>query len=386
MKYLLILVMTFTMLQLRGQQTIYDTISHDGILRSYILYVPEVYTPGESVPLIINLHGYTSTAFEQMNYGDFRKISDTAGFLVVHPQGTIDAFGSTHWNVNWIGTGTVDDVSFLEALIDSLSSEYSINNERVFCTGMSNGGFMSYKLACELSNHIAAIASVTGSMNVNQTSNCAPQHPLPVMEIHGTADAVVPYNGNFLFETTENTIDYWVNFNECNPTPVVTPLPNTVLSDSTTVEHYLYANGNNGVEVEHYKVLNGGHTWPGSPYDSGNGYTNQDFNAAEKIWEFFNQYNIDGRIGLTGIQDQQASTLEVRIFPIPAEEFVTISWSGEAILSIRIINSLGVSVLEQQVMGLSDVTLSTEAMNSGMYILQMVGLKNRVLGNYKLLF
>lgn len=386
MKYLLLLILTLTIIETKGQQTLYDTISHDGLSRSYILYVPQTYTPGEPAPLIINLHGYTSNAFEQMNYGDFREISDTAGFLIVHPQGTVDAFGNTHWNVNWAGAGTVDDVSFIEALIDSLSAEYSINNEQVFSTGMSNGGFMSYKLACELSNRIAAIASVTGSMNVNQTSSCSPQHPMPVMEIHGTADGVVPYNGNFLFETTENTIDYWVNVNQCNSAPVVTQIPNTVLSDSTTVEHYVYASGLNGVEVEHYKIFNGGHTWPGSLFDSGNGYTNQDINASEKIWNFFQQYDINGRIGITGIEKPKTPPLQVKIFPIPAEEFITISWTGEPISTIRILNSLGISVLEQNVAGMNNITLPTQDFSSGMYILQLVGLNNTVLETHKVVF
>ena len=386
MKYLLLLLLTITIIQTKGQQTLYDTISHDGLSRSYILYIPQTYTPGEPAPLIINLHGYTSNALEQMNYGDFREISDTAGFLIVHPQGTVDAYGNTHWNVNWLGTGTVDDVSFLEALIDSLSLEYSINNEQVFSTGMSNGGFMSYKLACELSNRIAAIASVTGSMNVNQTSSCSPQHPMPVMEIHGTADGVVPYNGNFLFETTENTVNYWVNVNQCNSVPVVTQIPNTVLSDSTTVEHYIYASGLNGVEVEHYKIFNGGHTWPGSLFDSGNGYTNQDINASEKIWNFFQQYDLNGRIGTTGIQRQETSTLQVKVFPVPAEEFITISWTGEAIATIRILNSLGISVLEQNVIGMNEITLPTQGLSSGMYILQLRGLNNTVLETQKVVF
>src|SRR5258706_3847373 len=143
---------------LSGQQTINGTIMHDGLQRDYILYVPASYVPGTPAPLVLNFHGYTSNAFEQMFYGDFRPIADTAGFLIVHPNGTVDQLGNQHWNVGW-GTSTVDDVGFTNALIDSLSAQYDINQDRVYSTGMSNGGFMSYKLACDLSNRIAAIAS-----------------------------------------------------------------------------------------------------------------------------------------------------------------------------------------------------------------------------------
>ena len=178
-----------------AQQTIEDTIMYDGRMRTFILYVPESYQADVPAPLVLNFHGYTSNNLEQMFYGDFRPIADTAGFLIVHPMGTVDLLGNTHWNVGW-GSSTVDDVGFTNALLDTLSAEYNINQDRIYSTGMSNGGFMSYRLACELSNRIAAIASVTGAMTINTPSTCSPEHPMPVMEIHGTADSTVPYNGN----------------------------------------------------------------------------------------------------------------------------------------------------------------------------------------------
>lgn len=146
-----------------AQLTITDSIVHDGLTREYILYVPANYTGTSAVPLLFNFHGYTSNANDQMWYGDFRPIADTAGFIIIHPQGTLDGTGTTHFNVGW-GGSTVDDVDFTSALIDSISAQYNINQDRVYSTGMSNGGFMSFKLACELSDRIAGIASVTGSI------------------------------------------------------------------------------------------------------------------------------------------------------------------------------------------------------------------------------
>jgi len=158
-----------------AQQTINASINHDNLERSYIIYIPESYTGDDPVPVVLNFHGYTSNAQDQMGYGDFRTVADQENFLVVHPQGTIDpSSGQTFWNAQWFLDG-VDDIGFVSALIDSLAGEYNIDLSRVYSTGMSNGGFLSHTLACELSDKIAAIASVTGSMTIIQTSlTCNP--------------------------------------------------------------------------------------------------------------------------------------------------------------------------------------------------------------------
>ncbi|UOQ74047.1 hypothetical protein MUN79_09220 [Hymenobacter cellulosilyticus] len=123
---------------------------------------------------------------------------------------------------------------------------------------MSNGGFMSYELACKLSNRVAAIGSVTGSIVRSRLGACTPQHPVPVIEIHGTADNTVPYNGNILFTPIPAVVDYWVRFNGCSTTPVVTAVPNTNTTDGSTAERYVYSGGRNGSVVEHYKIIDGG--------------------------------------------------------------------------------------------------------------------------------
>ncbi len=316
-----------------GQQTINGSIIHDGLERDYILYIPESYTTGSSVPMVLNFHGYKSSAYEQMYYGDFRSIADTAGFLVVHPMGTEDALGNTHWNVGW-GTSTVDDVGFTEALIDSLSADYSIDNERVYSTGMSNGGFMSYLLACELSNRIAAMASVTGSMNKDQPNSCFPQHPIPVMEIHGTADFVVPYYGADWIESIVDIVRYWVDFNNCDTIPVITQLPDIDPNDGSTVEHQLFMNGDNGVEVEHHKVINGGHTWPGTMF--GGAGTNYDINASVEIWKFFSKYDINGLIIPTGVDPISDRSMNFNIYPNPATSFIIIELETEQQLNYKL--------------------------------------------------
>ncbi|MBT3571301.1 MAG: hypothetical protein HN498_02960 [Flavobacteriales bacterium] len=299
MKKLILLIICLPLFTL-GQQTINASINHGGITRDYILYVPNSYVTGNQVLLVFNFHGYSSNATQQMWYGDFRAIADTAGFIIVHPEGTLDNSGVTHWNVGW-GGSTVNDINFTSTLIDSIASEYSINLDRVYSTGMSNGGFMSYQLACELSDRIAAIASVTGSMNLGWFNSCNPSHPMPVMEIHGTLDPTVSYNASSFTESIPNIMDFWGNFNNCNSTAIVTNVPNTNTADGCTAEHQIWENGSNGVAVEHYIIIDGEHSWPGALFP--NGITNQDINAAEKIWEFFNNYDINGLIHPTNIKN-----------------------------------------------------------------------------------
>ncbi len=346
-----------------AQQTINGTIIHGGLQRQYILYVPAIYTPGTSVPLILNFHGYTSNAFEQLNYGDFRPIADTAGFIVVHPMGTVDLLGNTHFNVGW-GTSQVDDLGFTAALIDSLSASYSIDQDRIYTTGMSNGGFMSYYLACELSDRIAAMASVTGTMNVNQPATCSPAHPMPVMEIHGTADATVPYTGNILFGTTPAAIAYWVNYDHCDPTPLITSIPDNDQADGCTAEHQVYSNGDNGSTVEHFKIIGGEHTWPGSNF--GGVGTNQDIDACKEIWRFFSKYDIHGLINTTSVADQVNDKQGI-VFPNPTRDRITVQSTATGITGYTIINMLGEQVLSGKITSSSQqIDLST--LLPGMYV------------------
>jgi polyhydroxybutyrate depolymerase len=271
-------------------QTIYGTIEHDGLLREYILYIPDSYTGDDPVPLVFNFHGYTSSAETQMNYADFRPVSDNAGFLIVHPQGTTDNLGNSYWNVGgyWHPGGTADDVGFTDALIDHLSFNYSINSTKIYATGMSNGGFFSFHLAGQLSDRIAAIAPVAGTMTPYTFNNYDPQHPTPILQIHGTADFLVPYDGSSWSLSVDEALDYWIDYNNCNPNPIITELPDIDPSDGSTVTHIVYEDGDNGVTVEHFRVNGGGHDWPGSNYGG-----NQDIDACAEIWQFFSNYSLD---------------------------------------------------------------------------------------------
>ncbi len=284
MKKILVILFVFPFFVF-GQQTINDSILVNGTYRSFITYVPSINNASQPVPLIFNLHGRTGSAFTQMFHGDFRDIADTANFIIVHPQGLLDSTGVTHWNV---GQSNVDDIGFINALYHYILSNYNINTDKVYSTGMSNGGYMSYYLACNMNDKIAAIASVTGKMGWFTQLNCNPTHPTPVMEIHGTEDFTVPFN-----EIIDG-LHYWINYNNCNLIADTVTVPDINTLDSSTVEHIVYKDGDNGVTTELFKIINGGHTWPGSNYPNSNGITNYDINASVEIWNFFSKYNING--------------------------------------------------------------------------------------------
>lgn len=325
-----------TINNLKAQTSLFATIESDGIIRDYKIYVPAIYDGTTPVPLVFNFHGYGSDFIEQEQYGDFRAIADTANFILVHPNGTPDNFGTNSWNT--FGNSSTNDIGFIANLIDSLKQTYNIDTTAIYSTGMSNGGFMSYELACQLSERIAAVASVTGSITTSYLALCNAQHPMPVMQIHGTNDGTVDYNGTFIFEPIESVINYWIQFNNCDTNAVFNAIPDVVTTDNCTAEHYVYPNGNNGVEVEFYKIINGGHSWPGAPLNLNT--TNMDFQANQEIWRFFRKYKLGGSI-VTSKQNSIEEQKEFILFPNPTNLNVNINFTNEQARKIEITNALG---------------------------------------------
>lgn len=338
---LLFTIFLFSSILVFGQETINGSLMHDGIERNYIMYVPANYTGDEPVPLLFNFHGFTSNASQQMFYGNFTSVSDREGFIIIHPEGTIFA-GNTHFNVGGFTTGsTVDDVGFTEAMIAFAESEYNIDSKRIYSTGMSNGGYMSFLLACQLSDKIAAVASVTGSMTPGTYDNCDAMHQMPVLQIHGTIDGTVPYEGAIWSKSIEDVIDFWVDFNNCDATPVRTEFPDLNPSDGSTAELFVYANGDAGATTEHIKITGGQHTWPGSFLNFPG--TNLDFNASEEVWKFFSRFDIDGLRTSSNVGNSERK-LSMEIFPNPTNSDIQIQFESIRKTDLRLINLTGQTV------------------------------------------
>jgi len=357
-------------------QVIEKTLTHDNLEREYILYVPDSYTGTEAVPLVFNFHGFTSNATEQMFYGDFRVIADTANFIIAHPMGTLLG-GNTHFNVGGFTLGsTTDDVGFTAAMIDSISADYNINLDRVYSTGMSNGGFMSFLLACQLSDKFAAIASVTGSMTPETFNNCDPQHPTPVLQIHGTDDSVVPYDGAPWTKSVEDAVNYWVNFNDCDTEATAFEIEDISTIDGSTAEHFTYENGENGVTTEHIKITGGDHTWPGTAFVFPG--TNLDFNASLTIWEFFAQYDINGAIDIVSDVDELTTRVPTLAYPNPVNDVLIVDVVQASSVNYALYSSLGELMIKGKTQQ-QKTEIEVSDLPIGVYFLQVEGEVLRVL-------
>jgi len=368
MKLLLITLASTLVFSAFAQQTINASITHGGMQRDYILYIPAVYDGTTNVPLLLNFHGYTSNANQQLFYGDFRPIADTANFIIVHPQGTLDNTGNTHFNVGW-GGSSVDDVSFTSALLDTLISQYAIDVDRVYSTGMSNGGYMSFHLACNLSDRIAAVGSVTGAMVSTTLSNCNASHTTPVIQIHGTNDVTVPYNGSAWSGGIPDILNFWSSYNGCNPTPVIEAMPDTDPTDGSTVEKHSYYDNNGCTTVRHYKISGGGHTWPGAPIDIGG--TNNDIDGSLEVWKFVSQFNIYGVIGACESADVlELETTPYVVYPNPSKNELTVKGLSEELQDVELITLAGAVSLEAT-LNAANNTLDVSAIPAGNYLLKV---------------
>ena len=281
-----------------------QTFFSGGLEREYMLYIPQ--SAEKNSPLVFMLHGLGSTHTIIMNYSQMNQVADKHGFVVCYPQGIRGAENTRHtkkgtpfWNVGYEThkNETVDDVSFIKSLAIYLQQEYNLDPEKTFCAGMSNGGDMSYLLGCEAPYIFKAIAPITGCMMGWIYDSCNKNDPVPVFQVHGTADKTTYYDGDVdnrdkwgVYMGVETTINFWVDRNECKEVNIDT-LPDIDRNDGSIVITEKYTGGRNNNEVWFYKVINGDHEWPpGWPVKSGNG----DLNTSEEIWKFF-QHFIDQR-------------------------------------------------------------------------------------------
>ncbi|GIV27890.1 MAG: hypothetical protein KatS3mg027_1704 [Bacteroidia bacterium] len=361
-----LLILPYLLLSQTGT-TIIDSILSNNIYRTYRLYIPPNYSVTTPVPLIINLHGYTSNALQQQLYSNFMPIADTAGFLMVYPQGKTDSYGNPFWNAGTVPISYVNDTLFLNQLIDTLISQYNIDAGRVFMTGLSNGGFMNHYMACFCNRKIKAIASVAGTW-FNFWPSCNPGKIVPMLHIHGTADPTVPYYGNSSMLGADSTVQRWITKNGCNPTPSYSMVPDINPTDGSTAEHFQYfINSNPKSIVEFFKINNGAHTWPGSLYIIGT--TNQDINASAEIWRFFRQFSSsDFPNNVTDLNFNDAS---ISVYPNPTKNVIYVKLN-ETIKSISITDLAGKVVWYQNFIGNKNfVSLNISQLEKGMYFLKV---------------
>lgn len=324
MKSKIQLVLTLLLLvsvnTLPAQQFLDKTLLHDGEIREYSIYIPASYQGTSQVPLLFNFHGGDGDIASQLYIADMRPIADTAGFILVYPQALPDpqGGGATSWMHK--EPTTVDDIYFVEAMIDTIAAEYMIDEERVYACGYSNGGEFSFELSCRLNDRIAAMGSVARSMYIGTYDQCAPIHPTAVVTIHGTEDDYngITWQGVLYYLSLDDVNSYWTNMNNTDSIPTIVQLPDIDPNDGSTVEHYSWENGDGCVSVEHFKVIGGDHDWPGT-------FGNMDIDATIEIWKFVSRFNVNGLIGCTtSVQDENEREKDIHLYPNPAKDNVTI--------------------------------------------------------------
>ncbi|HXH19072.1 MAG TPA: T9SS type A sorting domain-containing protein [Chitinophagales bacterium] len=339
-----------------------DSILYDGLVRTYMVHVPPSFSGSDTLPLVFSLHGLLMNAQSQSDLSEFNPIADRERFIVVYPNGV-----NNSWNTFGMPYhGGVDDVGFISALIDTIHREYHIDLTRVYSCGMSNGGFMSYRLACELNNRIAAIASVTGSMTDSMVHYCAPSRPFPILHFHGTADPIVNYNGAVNIRSVNDALEYWRQYNNC-PAVVETRLPDINQGDNTTVTKLSWGLCDDAAEVIHYKIEGGGHTWPGNTenFFGVGGAINLDIKASEIIWEFFKQYTLpEFQVSVTPVSEKAF----IPVYPNPAEDVLTIS-ADEPLKHIQLTDLSGKTMIYLSTENAHSLSLTIESLSPGMYLL-----------------
>lgn len=361
---LLLLCCSFFLIE--AQSNITKSFVFGGLTRDYIIHLPTGYSTSTKYPVVFNLHGYTSNATEEQLYTKMDNVANTDAqrFIVVYPNGVLNA-----WN-SW-SAGGIDDVGFISEIIDSMNAQYNIDLNRVYSCGMSNGGFQSYRMACELSNRIVAIASVTGSMSDYVYANCNPSRAVPVLEIHGTADITVPYDGLTGSKNTETVFQFWKDHNACG-TSDTTAVANISLTDNCTVDKIKYNTCDEASKVWLFKVWDGGHSWPDALIDIVGINTNHDINASQEIWDFFKQFSFGGSSGMAA---ETQNIAKLQLFPNPANDQFTIS--ADIPLQKIIVSDVFGNVV--QIISLQnefESRLSISNLANGVYTVQVINAEN----------
>lgn len=307
---LLFFVSLFCIANINFAQTTSHTITIGTDVRTYYVYRPVGFNQQtESLPVIFALHGLGGNASQMMLAG-FNQIADTARAIVVYPEGKLNSYNQQAWANGTALQSNANDVQLINVLIDTLYYRYNIDLSRVYVAGLSMGGIMAHRLGCKLSNRIAAIASMTGTISTDDLTNCTPTFHMPVIHWHGTADGTVPYDSGQLptLELVPATMHYWLSKNNCTPIDsVIIAIPDNV-NDGYTIDRIEYSNCPGTVKVELWRINNGPHTWYYQPANDADG--------AKEFWRFFRQFQHSSPAPASIRETNENSSLNV--FPNPS--------------------------------------------------------------------
>ena len=359
-----------------SQQIIEENLQHDGLTRLYDVFLPSDYNANGNFPVVIMLHGGGGDKDVIKGFTQLNPVANALGYIAVYPQGFEPlAIGGFSW-ADGRGTAAdnagIDDVGFISSLIAELKTDYALDDQRIYVGGFSNGGFMTQTLACEISNQIAAAAALGSSLGINQSANCNTAEATPMLYVVGTADPEIPYNGGTMTNPNvepiigvEAAVQFWVNKNNCDPSPQTTNLPDIVTDDNSTVELLKYDNCDCSSDVYFYKIINGGHTWPGNEIpsiESQLGETNEDINAGFRMLNFFNDHVLCQSLSVNEVELKN----EVSIYPNPAQDHVQIK-SSFPVRKIQLFSLGGKKIYDQPGFKQTNFRLDVSNLPLGIY-------------------
>ncbi|MEQ9297446.1 MAG: PHB depolymerase family esterase [Cyclobacteriaceae bacterium] len=337
--------------QLKAQINVDDTLQYQNLDRRYVVHLPPAYDPGQSTSLVIVLHGGSGSADNVQGFTRMNQVSNEHNFLVVYPQGYAPtAIGGFSWAD---GRGTpaddmnIDDIGFIDKMIDELILDYPINQDKIYISGFSNGGFMTQRLACEMNDRFAAMASLGSTQDEILSANCRPERPIPMIIIIGTDDPSVPYNGGPMENIEPDVISasgllsFWSTNNDCQTELSSINLPDINTTDNSTVTVFEFTNCECEANVKHYRINGGGHTWPGVEIESleaSAGETNEDINAGQELWGFFNQYDLCNKT-VTSIEETGRIN-DWHVYPNPTSDMIIIQ-SNKVIYNLQLLDLSG---------------------------------------------
>jgi polyhydroxybutyrate depolymerase len=272
-------------------------VVHDGQKRPYLLFLPKNYSAAKPTPVVLALHGATMNASIMAQYCGLNDKASEAGFMVVYPTGTGPAELLLTWNAGAFPGSLrgkkVDDVGYITKVLEDVAAVAHVDPKRTYATGLSNGAMMCYRLAAEMSERIAAIAPIAGTLALDEIK---PKRPVPVCHFHGTEDSLVPFDGLgkkgtnlYKFASVPESVAAFVALNGCADKPIVQELP--AFEDKIKVSRQIYNGGKNQAEVILYLVHGGGHTWPGRDVAPAFlGRCARNISANDIMWDFFQRH------------------------------------------------------------------------------------------------
>lgn len=361
MKHLILILTLILGFNSVAQQS-YEDIYFEGETRNYYKYLPTGFdSETESLPLVIFLHGLGGNALQLTSIG-FNQTADTARFIPVYLDGTLNDFGQNSWNNGTLLGTSANDVLFISRVIDSMRADHNIDLNRVYMTGISMGSIMTYKAIRHLDNRIAAVSCHIGTMSTEEISGYNPTNPIPVQHIHGTDDGTVPYDGSALpsLSLVPETMDKLKIINGWNGDSTITNIPD-IVADGVTIEKIEY---DCTTPLELWKMNGADHIYllP-SVNDTAGVFVS---------WYWFNQFTHPNPI--TASVDDNSTIENVDFYPNPATDKLFIK-GYHNLRNISIYNVNGQKVLHAETF---DELLDISDLTTGLYVIQFTTLDGKI--------